>query len=78
VPQDTQGRWFPLSAGYRRRCIAAIEECLAEGKRRADSFFPSVVVHSLATENYPEATFANINSPSDLRRWKKVESRRSR
>ena len=69
VPQDTQGRWFPLSAGYRRRCIPAIEACLAAGKRRADSFFASVFIHSLAMESYPEATFANINSPSDLRRW---------
>ncbi|MBI3940553.1 MAG: molybdenum cofactor guanylyltransferase [Acidobacteria bacterium] len=66
VPQDRMGRWFPLSAAYRRSCIPAIEESLQDGNRRADSFFNRVVVRPVLTQDYPESLFANIHSPADL------------
>ncbi len=69
VPQDEAGRWFPLSAAYHRRCLSAVENQLAGRNFKMDSFFPQIAVRALPIKDYPEATFANINSPSDLARW---------
>ena len=69
VPQDKAGRWFPLSAFYRKRCLLAMESQLARGNFKVDAFFQQVVVRALAIEDYPEITFANINSRDDLARW---------
>ena len=74
VPCDEQGRWFPLSAGYRRSCLPAIEACVAAGNLQASSFLPAVSVRVLATRDFPEGTFANINTREDLLRWAPPDS----
>jgi molybdopterin-guanine dinucleotide biosynthesis protein A len=69
VPQDKAGRWFPLSAFYRKRCLLAMESQLGRGNFKVDAFFHQVVVRALAIEDYPEITFANINDRADVARW---------
>ncbi|MBI4455401.1 MAG: molybdenum cofactor guanylyltransferase [Acidobacteria bacterium] len=68
VPQDDKGRWFPVSAAYRKSCIPAIEKRLHQKNFRVDSFFPEIVIRPLPTRDYSDATFANINSPAQLAR----------
>lgn len=69
VPSDEKGRWSPLSAAYRRRCLPTIEDQLAKGNFKVDGFFPNVTVGALPIADYPERTFVNINSPIELTRW---------
>jgi molybdopterin-guanine dinucleotide biosynthesis protein A len=68
VPRDQRGHWFPLSAGYRTSCRPAMDDQLQRSIFKVDSFFPQIVVRALPTSDFPEETFANINSPSDLER----------
>lgn len=66
------GQTQPLHAVYSRRCLPAVEEALAAGKRRMDSFWNDVRVRLIQAEQMrafdPDLlTFANINTPSEWR-----------
>ncbi|SRR5579883_425107 len=61
----------PLHAVYRVTCVAAIEGALAEGRRRANSFFDTVRVRYVGEDALrawdPELrSFLNVNRPDDL------------
>ena len=67
------GQAQPLHAIYHSRCLAAVENCLAGGLRRMDSFWPYVRVRWIAGGALrafdPELrTFTNVNTPAELKR----------
>ena len=64
----------PLHALYHRRCLDAIERCLAEGQRRVISFLPDVrtrYVHEVELRAVdPDLhSFVNANTPAE---WVRV------
>ncbi len=68
------GQSQPLHAVYSRRCLPSVEEALAAGKRRMDSFWNEARVRLVKAEQLRDfdpdlLTFANINTPSE---WKKA------
>ena len=70
VPLAGDGRQ-PLCAVYARQCLPAINQALASGRRRADSFYGDVQVRwvgetELARFGSPERLFFNVNTPDDL------------
>ncbi len=70
VPIIAGGR-EPLCAVYARQCLPAINQALASGRRRVDSFFADVQVRwvgetELARFGSPERLFFNVNTPDDL------------
>lgn len=65
------GRAQPLLALYHRSCLGPIEEALARGKRRMDSFWPAVEVRLVEEETLRAhdpalLSFRNLNRPEDL------------
>jgi molybdopterin-guanine dinucleotide biosynthesis protein A len=72
-----RGELEPLHAVYRRTCLPAIEQSLAEGRRRMISFLPAVrltVVEEDRVANYdPDGlTFFNVNTPDDLQAAERI------
>ncbi len=71
-----EGRSQPLHALYHSRCLPAVENVLAMGLRRMDSFWPYVRVRWIAASALrsfdPELrTFTNVNTPAE---WEKARS----
>ncbi len=71
-----EGRSQPLHALYHSRCLPAVENVLARGLRRMDSFWPYVRVRWIAASALrpfdPELrTFTNVNTPAE---WGKALS----
>ncbi|MBS3969843.1 MAG: molybdenum cofactor guanylyltransferase [Clostridia bacterium] len=68
----------PLFAVYSKRCIPYIEKCLAQEQYRIISFYPYVQIlfpdwdQLLGHENAAK-TFFNINTPEDLKIYRKYE-----
>jgi len=67
----TAGGVEPLPGLYRRRCAAAIEEALSQGRRRVVDFFSSVQARILPPEETALAdpggrSYLNLNEPADL------------
>ena len=68
------GQAQPLHAVYSRRCLASVENALAAGMRRMDSFWNEVRVRSVPADRLRAfdrdlLTFANTNTQSE---WKKA------
>ena len=66
------GEFEPLLAVYRRACLAAIRASLQAGQSRMISFFPSVRLRAVETEEWEALdpsgrSFFNVNTPDDLR-----------
>ncbi len=67
------GFYEPLCAMYARQCLPAINQALASGRRRADSFFPQVQVRrimeaELSQFGPPKDLLLNVNTPEELAR----------
>ncbi|MBU0611523.1 MAG: molybdenum cofactor guanylyltransferase [Armatimonadetes bacterium] len=65
------GRNQPLCAAYAASCLPAIEQCVAQGLRRADAFLPRVTVKrptdtELSQFGDLHRLFLNVNTPEDL------------
>lgn len=61
----------PLHAVYSKRCIPAIESCLAANKNKITGFYSDVTVRMVTREELqrfdPEGrSFTNVNTPDDL------------
>ena len=68
------GRPQPLHALYHRRCLPAVEQALAAGLRRMDSFWPDVRVRQVSSNALrpfdPDLrSFVNVNTPAE---WKEA------
>lgn len=79
VPCSDRGT-EPLHARYDRSCLAAVERCLREGKKRIISFYPEVSVEYVGADEVavfdPDfATFSNINTPQEYYRLRDGEHR---
>lgn len=71
VPRTERGD-HPLSALYRRTCLAAIEGALARGERRMVSFYPDVRVRRVEEGELRRVepgleSLVNVNTPEELR-----------
>ena len=71
------GFYEPLCAMYARQCLPAINQALASGRRRADSFLPEVQVRrimeaELAQFGPPKDLLLNVNTPEELARVEQV------
>jgi molybdopterin-guanine dinucleotide biosynthesis protein A len=64
----------PLHALYSRRCLGPIEDALAAGERRVQSWFGKVRVREVSREEWRavpgvgERIFENVNTPAQLQR----------
>lgn len=70
------GRAQPLHALYHSRCLPAVENALASGSRRMDSFWPELRVRLLSADPLrafdPDLlSFTNVNTPAD---WEKARA----
>lgn len=65
-------RYQTMQSVYaRKKCLAAVEEALAQGERRMISFYPQVKVRIVSREEVAEydpsgRSFYNVNTPEDL------------
>lgn len=64
VPRHPDGRWEPLFSAWRRSALPAIDEVLAEGKRKIDAVFPRV--RTTAVDLVDGAWLRNLNTPQDV------------
>ena len=70
------GQAQPLHALYSRRCLPSVENALAAGLRRMDSFWNEVRVRLIPAEPLRKfdpglLTFTNVNTPSE---WEKARA----
>jgi len=68
VPRHANGLVEPLCAVYARGCHAAVAEALAAGVRRVTDGLRSLAVRYVQTGG--EASFANLNTPEDVRKYR--------
>ncbi len=71
------GRDQPLCAAYSSACLAAIEQALARGQRRVDSFFEQVGLRRIPEKELrqfgsPDRLLLNVNTPEDLARARQL------
>jgi molybdopterin-guanine dinucleotide biosynthesis protein A len=85
VPR-VDGRWHPLLAAYRRRCLAVLQGLYARGVRRLQQLCDTLHVQPLRPEQLRQwdpslDCLYNINTPqaylAALARWSLTESRRA-
>jgi molybdopterin-guanine dinucleotide biosynthesis protein A len=73
VPQYSDGKLEPLCAVYNRRCHARIREALDAGVRRVTDALRLLAADGFEVRYVPVAcgeTFANLNTPGDLARYR--------
>lgn len=72
-----QGYHEPLCALYRRRCLPAIRESLAEGRRAVTSFYPRICLavfpeDAIRAYGDPRVLFHNVNRKEDYHRYQEM------